>query len=123
MNKKRYRVRIYIYDNVVGNMINMLLTIKAMHLEKSMVGVNSCLAIYDVVMTGLVLSEVMKITNILPLDNYEDFIITCPKCGERIDDCMMLNVYDENLLSGYNINCNRDDCGIQAARVEFRPDG
>ena len=47
---------------------------------------------------------------------------TCPACGERIDDNMIINVYDENLLSGYNIICNRHDCGAQMANVEFRPE-
>ena len=31
----------------------------------------------------------------------------------------MLAIYDENLLSGYNILCNREDCGTQMADVEF----
>ena len=57
-----------------------------------------------------------------PLDNYGDFVITCPNCGERIDDDMILLEYDENLLSGYNINCNREDCGCQMANIEFKLD-
>lgn len=121
-NKKRYKVRIYVFDKTVGNIINLLIRIKAIRLENSMDGVNDCLAIYDGVVTGPVLLEVMKLTNIFPLDNYADFVITCPNCGERIDDNMILNVYDENLLSGYNINCHRYDCGIQTAQVEFNPD-
>jgi hypothetical protein len=56
-----------------------------------------------------------------PLDNYEDFVIACPNCGERIDDDMILTTYDENLLSGYNICCYRDDCGTQMAQVGFNP--
>ena len=120
-NKKRYKVRIYVFDKTVGNIINLLIRIKAIRLENSMDGVNGCLAIYDGVVTGPVLLEVMKLTKILPLDNYADFVITCPNCGERIDDDMILNVYDENLLSGYNINCHRYDCGTQTAQVEFTP--
>ena len=120
-NKKRYKVRIYVFDKTVGNIINLLIRIKAIRLENSMDGVNDCLAIYDGVVTTPVLLEVMKLTKILPLDNYADFVITCPNCGERIDDDMILNVYDENLLSGYNINCHRYDCGIQTAQVEFTP--
>ena len=55
----------------------------------------------------------------LPLDNYGDFIITCPNCGERIDDDMIMTTYDEALLSGYNILCNRHDCGCQTAKVKY----
>jgi len=119
MGKKRYKVRIYIFDKVVGNMINVLLNIKAIRLENSMDGTNGCLAIYDGYMAKETLIEVMKLTKIFPLDNYADFVITCPNCGERIDDDMILNIYDENLLSGYNILCNRDNCGTQMANVEF----
>ena len=120
-NKKRYKIRIYVFDKTVGNIINLLIRIKAIRLENSMDGVNGCLAIYDGVVTGPVLLEVMKLTKVFPLDNYADFVITCPNCGERIDDNMILNVYDKNLLSGYNINCHRYDCGIQTAQLEFTP--
>ena len=130
MKTKKYKVRIYIFDKVVGNMINVLANIKAIRLENSMDGVNGCLAIYDGVMTAVVLREVMKLTKVFPLDSYEDFVITCPVCGERIDDDMILTTYDENLLSGYNIDCerehpdayhriNRFGCGCQMANVEF----
>ena len=121
MSKKRYKVRVYVFDKQVGNIINLLIRIKAIRLANSMNGVNGCLAIYDGVMTADVLQEVMKLTKVFPLDNYGDFIITCPNCGERIDDDMILNVYDESILSGYNINCHRADCGTQMAQVEFRP--
>ena len=119
---KRYKVRIYVFDSTAGNIINLLIRIKAIRLENSMDGVNGCLAIYDGVVTTPVLLEVMKLTKIFPLDNYGDFIITCPVCGERIDDDMIYMVYDENLLSGYNINCHRLDCGMQMADVEFLPE-
>lgn len=122
MNKKRYKVRIYIFDGVVGNMINVLINIGAIRLENSMDGRNDCVAIYDGTMTAKVLVEVMKLTKVFPLDNYADFIITCPSCDERIDDDMILTVYDDNLLSGYNINCWREDCGCQMANVVFTPE-
>lgn len=122
MSKKRYKVRIYVFDSTVGNIINLLIRIKAIRLENSMDGKNDCLAIYDGVMTADVLYEVVKLTTIFPLDNYEDFVITCPNCGERIDDDMIYTIYDENLLSGYNINCSRADCGMQMAHVEFLPE-
>ena len=122
MSKKRYKVRIYVFDKGVGSTINLLIRIGAIRLENSMDGKNGCLAIYDGVMTAVVLSEVMKLTSVFPLDNYADFVITCPACGERIDDDMIYMVYDENLLSGYNINCHRLDCGMQMAQVEFKPE-
>jgi hypothetical protein len=129
-NKKRYKIRIYVFDKTVGNIINLLIRIKAIRLENSMDGVNGCLAIYDGVVATPVLLEVMKLTKVFPLDSYEDFVITCPVCGERIDDDMILTTYDENLLSGYNIDCerehpdayhriNRFGCGYQMANVEF----
>jgi hypothetical protein len=121
-NKKRYKIRIYVFDKTVGNIINLLIRIKAIRLENSMDGVNGCLAIYDGVVATPVLLEVMKLTKVFPLDSYEDFVITCPVCGERIDDDMILTTYDENLLSGYNIICDRHDCGTQMANVEFVPE-
>ena len=121
MTKKWYKIRVYVFDKQVGNVINLLIRIKAIRLVNSMNGVNGCLAIYDCLMKPDVLQEVMKLTKIFPLGDYGDFIITCPNCGERIDDDMILNVYDESILSGYNINCHRADCGTQMAQVEFRP--
>jgi len=127
MNNKKYKIRIYIadwYDNykVIGNIINMLLRLRVLRLQNSFDGVNGILAIYDVICGSQAISELIQMgVKFFPLDNYEDFVITCPNCGERIDDDMILNVYDENLLSGYNILCDRDNCGTQMADVEFSP--
>ena len=89
-------------------------------LTQSFEGVDGCLAIYDgkVSQNGLKCLIALGIPY-LPLDNYGDFIITCPNCGEMIDDDMLLKVYDETLLSGYNILCNRRDCGCQLADVKY----
>ena len=127
MSKKRYKIRIYIadwYDNykVIGNIINMLIRLGVLRLQNSFDGKNGVLAIYDVTCVSQVISELIQMGVIFfPLDNYEDFVITCPNCGERIDDNMILTTYDENLLSGYNILCDRDNCGTQMAKVEFNP--
>lgn len=127
MSKKRYKIRIYIadwYENykVIGNIINMLIRLGVLRLQNSFDGVNGVLAIYDVTCVSQVISELIQMGVIFfPLDNYEDFVITCPNCGERIDDNMILTTYDENLLSGYNILCDRDNCGTQMAKVEFNP--
>ena len=127
MNKKKYKIRIYIADwyencNVIGNTVNMLIRLGVLRLQNSFDGKNGILAIYDVICGSQAISELIQMGVIyFPLDNYADFVITCPNCGERIDDNMILTTYDENLLSGYNILCDRDDCGTQMAQVEFNP--
>lgn len=123
MNRKKYLIRIYVSDSRLGNIVNMLIRLRVLRLQRSFDGVNGILAIYDVVCGSQAISELIGLgVSYLPLDNYADFVITCPACGERIDDNMIINVYDENLLSGYNIICNRHDCGTQMASVEFRPE-
>ena len=123
MNRKKYLIRIYVSDSRLGNIVNMLIRLRVLRLQKSFDGVNGVLAIYDVVCGSQAISELIGLgVSYFPLDNYSDFVITCPACGERIDDNMIINVYDENLLSGYNIICNRHDCGTQMANVEFRPE-
>ena len=127
MNKKKYKIRIYIADwyenyNVIGNTVNMLIRLGILRLQNSFDGKNDVLAIYDVICGSQAISELIQMGVIFfPLDNYSDFVITCPNCGERIDDNMILTTYDENLLSGYNILCDRADCGTQMAQVEFNP--
>lgn len=123
MNRKKYLIRVYVSDSVIGNVINMLIRLRVLRLQKSFDGMNDILAIYDVICGSQAISELITLgVSYFPLDNYGDFIITCPACGERIDDNMIINVYDENLLSGYNIICDRHDCGTQMANVEFVPE-
>lgn len=123
MNRKKYLIRIYVSDSRLGNIVNMLIRLRVLRLQKSFDGKNGILAIYDVVCGSQAISELIGLgVSYFPLDGYSDFVITCPACGERIDDNMIINVYDENLLSGYNIICNRHDCGTQMANVEFRPE-
>jgi hypothetical protein len=127
MSKKKYKIRIYVtdwYENykMIGNIINMLIRLGVLRLQNSFDGVNGVLAIYDVICGSQAITELTNMgVKYFPLDNYADFVITCPNCGERIDDDMILTAYDENLLSGYNILCNRDNCGTQMANVEFNP--
>ena len=93
---------------------------KAFEVANEYQGMNGIISIMDGVCSGDVLKVIISCgVRYFPLDNYGDFVITCPNCGERIDDDMILLEYDENLLSGYNINCNREDCGTQMANVEF----
>ena len=123
MNRKKYLIRIYVSDSRLGNIVNMLIRLRVLRLQKSFDGVNGILAIYDVVCGSQAISELIGLgVSYFPLDNYSDLVITCPACGERIDDNMIINVYDENLLSGYNIICDRHDCGTQMANVEFVPE-
>lgn len=127
MNKKKYKIRIYVtdwYENykMIGNIINMLIRLGVLRLQNSFDGVNGVLAIYDVICGSQAITELTNMgVKYFPLDNYADFVITCPYCDERIDDDMILTAYDENLLSGYNILCDRDNCGTQMANVEFNP--
>ena len=124
MSKKKYKIRVYIadwYENykLVGNIVNMLIRLGVLRLQNSFEGMNKIIAIYDVVCGSQAIQELIKMgVEYFPLDNYEDFVITCGCCGERIDDDMILTTYDENLLSGYNINCTRYG-GYQMAHVEF----
>ena len=118
-----YKIRVYIPTEEIGLIMNDAVESKAFKLTNSYDGMNGIIAIYD----GLCNSKVLKFLislgiSYFPLDNYGDFIITCPNCGERIDDDMILLIYDENLLSGYNINCNRKDCGCQMADVKYKND-
>ena len=117
---KKYLIRIYIFSEEMGTIINDAIDVDLFTLTQSFDGVNGCLVIYDgkVSQNGLKCLIGLGISY-LPLNNYEDFVISCPNCGERIDDEMILNTYDENLLSGYNILCNRKDCGTQIAKVEY----
>lgn len=117
---KRYFIRVVVYDELIGNLINDAIDSGMFALRNSFDGINGILAIYDgeVSKNGLIYLMGLGVY-IFPLNNYEDFIITCPNCGERVNDDMILLVYDDNLLSGYNINCYRHDCGCQMAKVEF----
>ena len=117
---KQYHIRVYIPTEEIGLIVNEAIDSKAFKLNNSYDGMNGMIAIYDGYCNGKMLKYLISFNvPYFPLDNYGDFIITCPNCGERIDDDMILTIYDENLLSGYNINCHREDCGCQMAEVTF----
>ena len=119
MNKK-YRIRVYIPTEEVGMLMGEAVSAKAFEVANEYQGMNGILSIMDGVCSGDVLRVIISCgVKYFPLDNFADFIITCPNCGNRIDDNMILLEYDENVLSGYNINCEREDCGCQMANVEF----
>ena len=120
MEKKKYLIRVYVIGEEIGILINDAIDVGMFSLTQSFDGMNGILAIYD----GTISQEGLKTFISLgiayfPLNHYEDFVITCPNCHEVIDDDMILHTYDENVLSGYNINCHRDDCGTQMANVKF----
>jgi hypothetical protein len=117
---KYYRLRLYITTEEIGLIVNEAIDSKAFKLTNSYDGMNDILAIYDGVCSSKMLKYLISFkVPYFPLDNYGDFVITCPNCGERIDDDMILHTYDENVLSGYNILCDREDCGTQMAHIEY----
>ena len=117
---KQYHIRVYIPTEEVGLIVNEAIDSKAFKLNNSYDGMNGIIAIYDGYCNEKMLKYLISFNvPYFPLDSYGDFVITCPNCGERIDDDMILTIYDENLLSGYNILCNREDCGCQMADVKF----
>lgn len=115
---KEYTIRLYIFDDIIGCILNAAIDMGILFLLRSYEGVGRLLAIYDVRCARPMLLELIKMgVDYLPLNKYEEFIITCPICGERIDDNMILKAYDEHLLGGHNILCNRQNCGYQLANV------
>jgi hypothetical protein len=122
MNKK-YHIRVYIPNEEIGIIVNEAVDTEAFELSNSFDGVNGMLAIYDGYCSSALLKYFISFgVKYFPLNNYGDFVITCPNCGERIDDDMILLSYDENVLSGFNINCHRDDCGCQMADIKYKND-
>ena len=122
MNKKIH-LRVYAYDLQTSMLISLAVESGLMSLIRTIKGINGLYAIYDIEISSKYMQFFISIgLNYLPLNHYEDFIITCPFCGERIDDDMILNVYDDKLLSGYNIKCNKTNkCGFAHANVEYIP--
>lgn len=117
---KKYTIRVYILSEFVGLVMNEGIDSDLFALRASFQGVDNVLAIYDIETSLEGLKTLISLdVPYLPLDNYGDFVISCPSCGCRIDDDMILNVYDDKLLGGYNILCNRENCGYQRAKVDF----
>lgn len=117
---KEYIIRIYIFSEEMGDVLNDAIGIGLVEVRRSFEGKDGCLNIYDVKVSQRALKCLIYVGILyFPLDNYDDFIITCPNCNERIEDNMILNTYDDTLLSGYNILCNKHDCGCQMAKVKY----
>ena len=117
---KLYHIRVYVPTEEVGTIMNEAINAEAFKVANKYNGMNGIISILDGHCSGGMLKYLISFgVRYFPLDNYGDFVITCPNCGERIDDDMILLEYDENLLSGYNIYCEREDCGCQMADVKF----
>ena len=117
---KKYTLRIYIENEFSGLVLNEGIDSGLFSLVRSFNGVGKVLAIYDVLTDCSGLKTLIALGYpYFPLDNYQDFEITCPICGERIDDCMILTRYDNNLLGGNDIECNRKNCGLQKSQVKY----
>lgn len=120
---KEYLIRVYIDGEDIGLIVNDAIDSGLFNLTRSFDGLNDMLAIYDGKVSENGLKSLICLgAKYFPLNHYEDFIISCPNCGKRIDDDMILLSYDENVLSGYNIYCHRNDCGTQMANVKFLGD-
>ena len=120
MDEKKYLVSVYIDSERNGLFVNDMIDSHLFCLLRSIEGRGDTLAIYD----GKTSQRGLKLLlsafiPYFPLNNYQDFVITCPNCGERIDDEMILRQYDETTLSGNNIKCERKGCGVQRANVSF----
>ena len=95
MSRKKYKIRIYVSENVLGNIVNLLIRLGVLRLQNSFDGANGMLAIYDVVCVSGVIPELVNMgVRYFPLDHYENFVITCPECGQVIEDDMIMKVYD-----------------------------
>ena len=117
---KQYHIRVYIPTEEVGIIMSEAVSADAFKVNNKYDGMNGIISILDGYCSSKMLKYLISFgVRYFPLNNYGDFVITCPNCGERIDDDMILLEYDENVLSGYNINCEREDCGTQMADVEF----
>lgn len=123
MRGKNYFVRLYVTDKKIADIVGDVIRVGIFKVTNSFFGMNGIKEICDGYCSRRALKYLIASkVKYFPLNNYGDFIITCPNCGEVIDDDMILTIYDENLLSGYNINCDRIDCGCQMADVEFKLD-
>jgi len=123
MKQLEYYVRVYIFKdgtNSVGLYLNDLIDGERVELVNTFLGIDSLVCFYDLRCDRDQIFDFVSLeVPYLPLNKYEDFTITCPHCGERIDDDMILKDYSDPVMKGMNIDCDRRGCGFQLAKVEF----
>ena len=115
-----YHIRAYIFvgdtGDEVGNYLNTLIDNGDVKLLNTVIGKEHLVCFYDLMCS---LEHIRVIDNLggvfLPMNRFEDFIISCPE-GDRIDDDMILRDYSENTLKGYNIRCHH---GYRTAKVKL----
>jgi hypothetical protein len=118
--KEKYHIRAYIYEGevgeVVGNYLNSLIDSGKVDHLNTVNGKDGLICFYDLLCSREQVWRIYHMGGIfLPMNHYEDFIITCPE-GERIDDDMILRDYSDIVLSGYNIKCKH---GYRTAVVKM----
>lgn len=115
-----YKVRVYVTSEKIGLFVNDMIDNGLIRLVNSFDGKGGVLAIYDGLMPAKAIKMLISFKVLyFPLDNYGSFKITCPYCGQPINDDMILTIYDDDLLRGFNIECYHDGCGKAIANVEF----
>ena len=120
MAKLDYHIRAYVFEGEhgeeVGNYLNSLIDSGLVSLLNTVIGKGQLVCFYDLMCTKKQILALDSLGGVfLPMNRYEDFVISCPE-GDRIDDDMILRDYSENTLKGYNIKCHH---GYRTARVKI----
>jgi hypothetical protein len=120
MAKLDYHIRAYIFQGEhgedVGNYLNGLIDAGLVEHLNTVIGKGQLVCFYDLMCSKEHIQNLDEIGGIfLPMNKYEDFVISCPE-GDRIDDDMILRDYSDNTLNGYNIKCRH---GYRTAVVKI----
>lgn len=116
---KKYLIRVYAFTVLESYILRAAMDTKMFTVVRKTIGQSPLIVMMDVECgIDTIRSLETYCIKFLPLNNYEDFTIRCPKCGMPIDDDMRLLQYDEHVLKGENIRCGRyDGCGYDIADV------
>lgn len=118
--KKKYNVRVYSTNPDIDDIIKLMVETGVLAVRNVFNGVGGVISIYDGEMSSNGIKLLISFGILyFPLNNYGDFKITCPYCNEPINDDMILTIYDDDLLRGFNIECYHDGCGKAIANVDF----
>ena len=115
---KQYFIRVYTFGLVGETIINVILHMDGVEIANT-IPTQTNVQMYDIRCNRDTIALLLAMgIYVLPHNHFEDFEITCPHCGNRIDDDMILKAYDDSVLNGFNIRCNRTPrCGIAHANV------